>query len=675
MDFIAFYKKVGYNVFTIIHKYHRKEQGRPTAADGEDDMKNVYLIQPTNMLSGAIYLPYSIGTVAAYCWQFEDIRAAYRLQPLLFLKEEPEKMLANIDAPFLVGFSSYIWNMEYNLHLAALIKQKYPDCVIAFGGPQIPEDLTCLQEHGQIDLLMYGEGEETLCGILRALNGDRALAEVPNIAYRENGEPKATKKAVPGDVYDFPSPYTGGYFDSILADPRLEGVHFHTIVETNRGCPYKCLYCSWGDNDAPLRKISMDRVKKDLEWSAAHKVEYCMCADANFGIFPRDEEIIDYVIELKQKYGYPQKFEIIAAKFKDDFMFRINQKLFAAGLNKGVDIACQSLNPQVLKNIGRKNMSDNTFAAEVKRYREAGMITFTDLIIALPGETYESFCDGLFGVIELGQHELLNIHNCELLPAAPMHAPEVIRQYGIRTVKSNLRQTHGSTHTDSVYGSVSEIVVETNTLSRREWRTISRLCACVRAFHSFGLLRSLAFYLRWAKDVPYKAFYMRVFRYIEHENEFLRGMLDYVTRTLDDFLAEKGDLYFEDPRFGDIYLPFEEALFMCAVTEHERFFAELKPCIAGFFDDEALFADLYRYQIEDVTVPDARPHTERFAWDWLAYFENPFLPFPRQPEQKEIAVRFTPARYTDLAEFTREVVWYGKSKNKTTVQDKERLLP
>ena len=158
MDFIAFYKKVGYNVFTIIHKYHRKEQGRPTAADGKDDMKNVYLIQPTNMLSGAIYLPYSIGTVAAYCWQFADIKAAYRLQPLLFLKEEPEKMLAGIDAPFLVGFSSYIWNMEYNLHLAALIKQKYPDCVIAFGGPQIPEDLTCLQAHGQIDLLMYGEG-------------------------------------------------------------------------------------------------------------------------------------------------------------------------------------------------------------------------------------------------------------------------------------------------------------------------------------------------------------------------------------------------------------------------------------------------------------------------------------------------------------------------------------
>ena len=76
----------------------------------------------------------------------------------------------------------------------------------------------------------------------------------------------------------------------------------------------------------------------------------------------------------------------------------------------------------------------------------------------------------------------------------------------------------------------------------------------------------------------------------------------------------------------------------------------------------------------DVTVPDALPHTEHFAWDWLAYFENPFLPFPRQPEQKEIAVRFTPARYTDLAEFTREVVWYGKSKNKTTVQDKKRML-
>ena len=636
-------------------------------------MKNVYLVQPTNLLSGAVYLPYSIGTIAAYTWQFEDVRAAYRLKDLIFLKEEPAAALEALEAPFLVGFSCYIWNIEYNLALAALIHERYPECIIAFGGPQIPEDVTLLQEYAQIGMLMYGEGEETFCAILRALRDGRPLSCVPNIAYREGDAPVMTQKAAPGPVYDFPSPYTEGYFDSIMRDPRLQGTRFHMIVETNRGCPYKCHYCSWGDNDAPLRPINMERVKKDLEWCATHEIDYCMCADANFGIYERDEEIIDYVVELKKQYGYPQKFEIIAAKFKNDLLFRINKKLFAVGLNKGVDIACQSLTPAVLKNIGRRNMSDEEFAFELKRYREAGMITFTDLILALPGETYESFCDVLFRVLELGQHELLNIHACELLPAAPMHNPAVIEKYGIRTVRSNLRQTHGSTHVSTVYGSRSEVVVETNTMTRYEWKRLYRLCTCVRALHSFGLLRAVAFYLRWAKDVPYRAFYTRVFAYIEKENAFLGGLLQYVTRTLDDYILGKGDLYFADERFGDIYLPFEEAFFMCAVTQSAQFFEALKPCCAAFFEDKALFEDLWRYQLSDVTLPGALPHDERFAYRWVPYFSTPFAPLPRAPEKKENTVRFTPERYDDLAEFCREVVWYGKSKNRTTVQNKEEV--
>jgi putative methyltransferase len=636
-------------------------------------MKNIYLAQPTNMLSGAIYLPYSVGTIAAYAWAQQDVREAYALKELLFLKEEPEKIAASLEAPFLVGFSCYIWNIEYNLALAALVKARFPGCVIAFGGPQIPEDLSCLEIYPQVDLLMFGEGEETFCGVLRALNGSGPLSEVPNIAWRAPDGPQMTGKAVPGPVYDFPSPYTEGYFDSIMRDTRLRGVRFHMIMETNRGCPYKCLYCSWGDNDAPLRPIRMERVKKDLEWCATHEIDYCMCADANFGIYPRDEEIIDYVVALKKKYGYPQKFEIIAAKYKNDLIFRINKKLFSVGLNKGVDIACQSMNPAVLKNIGRKNMSDEEFAFELRRYREAGMITFTDLILALPGETYRSFSEGLFRVLELGQHELLNIHACELLPAAPMHNPEVIRKYGIRTVKSNLRQTHGSTHASTVFGSQSEVVVETNTLTRFEWKRLYRLCTCVRALHSFGMLRSVAFYLRWAQNVSYEAFYTRVFEYIEKENAFLGGVLGYVTGTLDDYILGKGDLYFADARFGDIYLPFEEAFFMCAVVEAERFYAELKPCAAAFFTDAELFEDLYRYQISNVTLPGARPHEETFLYRWDAYFSTPFAPFPRLPERRKNTVRFIPERYDDLADFCREVVWYGKSKNRTTVQNKSEV--
>ena len=55
----------------------------------------------------------------------------------------------------------------------------------------------------------------------------------------------------------------------------------------------------------------MDLVKKEIDWFSEHKIEYVYAADANFGLFPRDEEIIelyfnrdeDAIAETDRKYG------------------------------------------------------------------------------------------------------------------------------------------------------------------------------------------------------------------------------------------------------------------------------------------------------------------------------------------------------------------------------------
>ena len=54
------------------------------------------------------------------------------------------------DAQF-VGFSNYIWNTQYNLTLARKIKEKYPDCVILFGGHNVPDNFSFLEKYPYID--------------------------------------------------------------------------------------------------------------------------------------------------------------------------------------------------------------------------------------------------------------------------------------------------------------------------------------------------------------------------------------------------------------------------------------------------------------------------------------------------------------------------------------------
>ena len=39
--------------------------------------------------------------------------------------------------PAVIGFSCYLWNIDYTLRLSALIKARLPETVIALGGPEV----------------------------------------------------------------------------------------------------------------------------------------------------------------------------------------------------------------------------------------------------------------------------------------------------------------------------------------------------------------------------------------------------------------------------------------------------------------------------------------------------------------------------------------------------------
>lgn len=111
-------------------------------------------------------------------------------------------------------------------------------------------------------------------------------------------------------------------------------------------------------------------------------MEFVYCVDANFVMFERDELIAQKLVELKETKGYPNRLQVSYAKNEPDRVFRINKLLTLHGIGKGATLSLQSLSTQVLKNIGRRNMDIDYFASQLKRYREAGMHTYTDLILA-----------------------------------------------------------------------------------------------------------------------------------------------------------------------------------------------------------------------------------------------------------------------------------------------------
>jgi hypothetical protein len=89
------------------------------------EIKKVYLVQINVTYSSTIaYLPYAAGCLAAYAWNDEEIKNKFELADILCIRHKPEENLERIKNPSVVGFSCYVWNMEYNLLLARMIKEK-----------------------------------------------------------------------------------------------------------------------------------------------------------------------------------------------------------------------------------------------------------------------------------------------------------------------------------------------------------------------------------------------------------------------------------------------------------------------------------------------------------------------------------------------------------------------
>jgi radical SAM superfamily enzyme YgiQ (UPF0313 family) len=147
--------------------------------------------------------------------------------------------------PDVVGLSVMTFQRATALKIAALIRALRPEVRIVAGGydPSLASQPYAASPH--VDFIVRGEGERTLCELLRALDGPRGgedFSRIPGLAYRTpdgfvfNGDrPIARLAADPPKLPNRAARVLGGY---TLLGRAVD------VVETSRGCTYDCSFCS-----------------------------------------------------------------------------------------------------------------------------------------------------------------------------------------------------------------------------------------------------------------------------------------------------------------------------------------------------------------------------------------------------------------------------------------------
>ncbi|MBR5826307.1 MAG: cobalamin-dependent protein [Clostridia bacterium] len=620
-------------------------------------MKKVYFVQVGFEFDGSVYLPYAVGTIIAYCRSVNKINEEYEFSDIIFRREKLQTALDKISEPSVVGFSCSVWNMEYNKALARLVKEKYPQCFIVFGGHSaVAENLS--EEY--IDCVMLGEGEETFAQLLKGLS-DGDISDVDNIVYKNNGAIVATERSCARNIENYPSAYLTGVFDKIVSEnPEAD---FLAVLETNRGCPYTCSYCDWC-SDKKMRFFSMEKVLAEIEWLSQNKIAYCFGADSNFGMFERDYDIALALVEAKKNTGYPEVFRPCYEKNSADRVFKICSTLNSVGMDKGATMAYQTLSEQALKNIGRKNLTMEHFSSLMKKYNEAGIPTYSELILGLPGETKESFCRGICRLFENGQHNSVSVYHCEMLPNAELSQKESVEKHGIETIKVAFNHIHSAAEKDEEVKEYSYLIRSTATMSREDWVYSNLFSVCVQCFHSLGILRFFAMYLRNEKNIAYYDFYTALLEYILSSDGKLGILWNGFKEKYENSL--EGDWNYYNEKFGDVTWFFEEGAFLEIVNEYGVYLPELIAFLQKYDIEESLFNELLAYQRIIVRKPFDTETEEEFDRDFYSYFNNILKSKPEPLSENKIRLTVSPkVRYQDLPSFAKEVVWFGRRRGAT----------
>ena len=494
-------------------------------------MRNILLVQPNFTVGTDVtkehYLPYSVGLLWAYAKQFKEITDNFQVTDIIFKREPADDVLSNIDEPHIAVFSNYMWNWEYNKVLAAKLKEKYPNCIIMFGGPQVTDNpakhLLFFQRHKYVSLVVNGEGEHVFYNILKEILDGKTLRRV----YK-------TERI--GELDTIPSPYLSGVFDKIIADNP--GTVWQMVLETNRGCPFQCTFCDWGGTTySKIKKFGLERFFAEVYWACAHKVRLAFIADANFGIFyERDKEIAQKLIEIQKETGNDMNFSVTWNKNSQKKTLEIAEILSARGLT----IALQSTDETVLKAIKRDNMEVSNMKGMLEECTRRNIPVYSELILGLPHETYDTWKNGLYNLLNIGLHTTIDGYFLTLLENSELNLPEQHEEHGLQCFITDFNNTH-----DDDIAEKQIIVRGTKYMPTEDMVRSYMFIWMMIAFHYSGLTQIYARYLNKKHNVSFQDFYDKLWIEVETEGTLFNSHYKETAGIIDHFFAtgEITDLY------------------------------------------------------------------------------------------------------------------------------------
>ncbi|MBU6998329.1 MAG: B12-binding domain-containing radical SAM protein [Theionarchaea archaeon] len=283
-----------------------------------------------------------------------------------------------------IGISAISSDLPTTLGAITQLKEEHPEKIVILGGPG-PTDIPAeILEHFPVDIIVVGEGEETIVEVMQALDKKENLEGIEGIAYRDNDRiviSPRRKRIQNLDSLPFPA------YDKI----EFKDYNYLGGVMTIRGCPYRCTFCSahsvW---EREITQRTVENVIEELQILKEKRVRNMFIYDDTF------------VIDSQRVKRFAEQFHQESIDIPWTCYGRINlmtsELLEIMGKNgcKEILYGIESGSNNVLKRVNKKFTIEEAsrIVEKTTQYTDVE----TSYIWGYPFETLEDFYDTLMVV-------------------------------------------------------------------------------------------------------------------------------------------------------------------------------------------------------------------------------------------------------------------------------------